>query len=45
MFVVEGVRVVEELTRSSLDIVGVLAAPKLAENERGAAAPRLAPAV
>ncbi len=36
LFVVEGVRAVEELVRSPLDIVGVLAAPKLMESERGA---------
>lgn len=32
---VEGVRAVEELLRSPLDVVGVLTAPRLAENERG----------
>ncbi|MFN8571137.1 MAG: RNA methyltransferase [Gemmatimonadaceae bacterium] len=37
LFVVEGVRAVEELLRSPLEIVGVLAAPKLAESERGTA--------
>jgi len=37
LFVVEGVRATEELLRSSLEIVGVLAAPKLVESPRGAA--------
>ena len=37
LFVVEGVRAVEELVRSPLEIVGVLAAPKLAESVRGVA--------
>src|SRR5262249_24426834 len=37
LFVVEGIRGVEELLRSSLETVGVLAAPKLAESARGAA--------
>jgi TrmH family RNA methyltransferase len=37
LFVVEGIRGVEELLRSSIDVVGVLAAPKLGESERGAA--------
>ena len=36
-FVVEGIRSVEEVLRSPLEIVGVLAAPQLAESERGAA--------
>jgi TrmH family RNA methyltransferase len=35
LFVAEGVRAVEELVRSPLEIVGVLAAPKLAESARG----------
>jgi len=34
---VEGIRAGEELARSSLDVVGVLAAPQLAEHPRGAA--------
>jgi TrmH family RNA methyltransferase len=37
LFVVEGVRAIEELVRSPLEIIGVLAAPKLAESSRGAA--------
>lgn len=37
MFVVEGVRTIEELARSPLEIIGVLAAPKLAESDRGIA--------
>jgi TrmH family RNA methyltransferase len=37
LFVVEGIRVVEELLRSPLETVGVLAAPKLAESARGLA--------
>ncbi len=37
LFVVEGIRAIEELVRSPLDIVGALAAPKLAESERGVA--------
>jgi TrmH family RNA methyltransferase len=37
LFVVEGIRAGEELARSPLDVVGVLAAPQLAEGERGAA--------
>lgn len=37
LFVVEGVRGVEELLRSSLDVVGILVAPKLVETPRGAA--------
>jgi RNA methyltransferase, TrmH family len=36
-FVVEGIRSVEELVRSPLEVVGALAAPQLAETERGAA--------
>jgi TrmH family RNA methyltransferase len=35
LFVTEGIRAVEELVRSPLTITGVLAAPKLAESERG----------
>jgi TrmH family RNA methyltransferase len=37
LFVVEGIRVIEELLRSPLEIVGVLVAPKLADSPRGAA--------
>ncbi len=37
LFVVEGVRSVEELLRSSLDLRGVLVGPRLAETSRGAA--------
>jgi TrmH family RNA methyltransferase len=37
LFVVEGVRSVEELLRSPLEVVGVLAAPRLDETPRGAA--------
>lgn len=37
MFVTEGIRACEELARSSVEVVGVLAAPQLAEGERGAA--------
>jgi TrmH family RNA methyltransferase len=37
VFVVEGVRAVEELLASPLEIVGVLAAPKLVESGRGTA--------
>jgi TrmH family RNA methyltransferase len=37
LFVAEGVRAVEELLASALDVVGVLAAPKAAESPRGAA--------
>jgi TrmH family RNA methyltransferase len=37
LFVAEGVRAVEELLASPLDVVGVLAAPKLVESPRGAA--------
>lgn len=37
LFVVEGVRTGEELVRSRLDVVGVLAAPQLATSPRGAA--------
>jgi TrmH family RNA methyltransferase len=37
LFVVEGIRAAEELLRSSIEAVGVLAAPKLAEAPRGAA--------
>ena len=37
MFVVEGIRAVEELLRSPLVTVGVLVAPRLAESARGAA--------
>lgn len=37
LFVVEGVRAVEELLRSPLEVVGVLGAPQLAESDRGAA--------
>lgn len=36
LFVVEGVRAGEELARSPLEVIGVLAAPQLAEGERGA---------
>jgi TrmH family RNA methyltransferase len=36
-FVVEGVRAVEELVRSPLDVTGVLVAPRLAESARGSA--------
>lgn len=36
MFVVEGVRACEELARSPLEVIGVLAAPQLAEGDRGA---------
>lgn len=36
MFVAEGVRTVEELLRSPLDVVGLLATPVLAATERGA---------
>jgi RNA methyltransferase, TrmH family len=35
LFVVEGIRSVEELLRSRLDIIGVLSAPKLGESPRG----------
>lgn len=35
LFVAEGVRAVEELLRSPLGVVGVLAAPKLADSPRG----------
>ena len=37
LFVTEGVRAVEELLASPLEVVGVLAAPKLVESPRGAA--------
>jgi RNA methyltransferase, TrmH family len=37
LFVVEGIRNIEELLRSPLDVVGVLAAPKLIDSPRGAA--------
>ena len=37
VFVVEGIRAVEELLRSSLSIRGLLVAPKLIESPRGAA--------
>jgi TrmH family RNA methyltransferase len=37
LFVVEGVRAIEELVRSPVEIVGALAAPKLSESARGAA--------
>ncbi len=37
LFVAEGIRCIEELLRSPLDVVGILAAPKLAESSRGAA--------
>jgi TrmH family RNA methyltransferase len=37
LFVAEGVRAVEELLRSSLDIEGVLVAPQLADAPRGSA--------
>lgn len=37
LFVVEGVRSVEELARSPLDLVGALVAPKQVESPRGAA--------
>ena len=36
-FVVEGIRSVEEVFRSPLEIVGVLVAPQLSESERGGA--------
>ncbi len=35
LFVVEGVRAVEELLRSQIEVVGVLCAPQLADSERG----------
>jgi RNA methyltransferase, TrmH family len=35
LFVAEGLRAVEELARSPLEITGVLAGPQLAEHERG----------
>jgi TrmH family RNA methyltransferase len=37
LFVVEGIRSIEELLRSPLEVVGVLAAPKLIDSPRGAA--------
>jgi TrmH family RNA methyltransferase len=37
LFVVEGIRAGEELARAALDVVGVLAAPQLPSNPRGAA--------
>lgn len=37
LFVVEGVRACEELARSPVEVVGVLAAPQLADSERGRA--------
>jgi TrmH family RNA methyltransferase len=37
VFVAEGIRAVEELLRSPLEVVGALAAPKLPETPRGAA--------
>jgi TrmH family RNA methyltransferase len=37
LFVVEGVRGIEELLRSPLDVIGVLAAPKLVDSPRGSA--------
>lgn len=37
VFVVEGIRAVEELLRSPLRVVGALTAPRLAESPRGAA--------
>lgn len=37
MFVAEGIRACEELARSAVEVVAVLAAPQLAEGERGAA--------
>lgn len=37
LFVAEGVRAVEELLRSPLELVGALAAPSLTSSERGAA--------
>ncbi|HWP72396.1 MAG TPA: hypothetical protein VNM36_14885, partial [Gemmatimonadaceae bacterium] len=37
VFVVEGIRAVEELLRSLLSINGVLAAPKLIDSPRGVA--------
>jgi len=37
LFVVEGIRACEELARSGLRVVGVLAAPQLGEGERGTA--------
>jgi len=36
LFVVEGIRAVEELLRSPLDVVGVLSSPRLPESPRGA---------
>lgn len=35
LFVVEGIRACEELARSPLEVVGVLAAPQLRESDRG----------
>ncbi len=37
MFVVEGIRACEELAKSRVEVVGVLAAPQLAESARGEA--------
>lgn len=37
LFVVEGIRAGEELAKSTLEVIGVLAAPQLPENPRGAA--------
>jgi len=37
LFVVEGIRTGEELAKSSFDVAGVLAAPQLPDNPRGAA--------
>ena len=37
LFVVEGIRSIEELLRSPIEVVGVLAAPKLIDSPRGAA--------
>jgi len=37
LFVVEGIRTIEELLRSPLEVVGVLVAPKLNDSPRGAA--------
>lgn len=37
LFVVEGIRAVEELLASPVDVVGLLAAPQLGESTRGAA--------
>lgn len=37
MFVVEGIRSCEELAKSAVEVIGVLAAPQLAESSRGEA--------